>query len=69
MVSCYALRVNTNELFAPTIKLFTSVVYSENGFKMEKSSKITNTINGTILVAAANQKPVSVCTLENILRN
>jgi len=65
MVSCDApTRVNTNYPYAYTIQFFTSVVYSEYGFKLETSSKSTHTMNGTILVAAANQKPASICILE-----
>ena len=40
------------------------MVYSESGLVVEKSSKTTDTMNRIILVAAANQKPASSCTLE-----
>ena len=40
------------------------MVYSESGLKVDKSSKTTDTINGTILVDATNQNPASICTLE-----
>ena len=42
-------------------KKFTSVVYSENGLKVKKSSKTTDTMNGTILFDATNQNPASIC--------
>jgi len=44
--------------------MLTSVVYSESGLKVEKSSKTTNTMNRTTLVTAANQKLASNSTLE-----
>ena len=40
------------------------MVYSKGGLKVETSSKTADTMNGTILVAAANQKPASSCTFE-----
>ena len=46
------------------MKCFTSVVYSESGLKVEHSSRTTDAINGTILVAAANKKTASISTLE-----
>ena len=59
-ISCNApKRDNTNYSFASTIHFFTSVVYSESGLKPTKCSKITDTMNGTILVDAANQKTSS----------
>jgi len=39
------------------------VVYLESDVKVEKSNKTTDTMNGTILVAA-NQKPASIGALE-----
>ena len=55
---------DTNQPFESTITFFTSVVYSESGFKVEKSCKTTDAMNGTILVDATNQNPASNCTLE-----
>ena len=40
MVCCYVVS---------TITFFTSVVYTESGLKVEKSRKITDTMNGNIL--------------------
>ena len=44
--------------------LMFSMVYPESGLKTGKSIKITDTMNRTILVATANQKPASICILE-----
>ena len=62
------LRVNTNDPFASTINILISVVYSENGRKVEKSSKTTDTMNRTILVNATNQNPASICALKNTIQ-
>ena len=55
----------TNHYCASTINVFfTSKVFSESGIQVEKSSKTTDTTNGTILIDTTNQNSAFICTLE-----
>ena len=43
----------------------TNHLHLQSNLFIKKSSKTIDTMNRTILVAAANQKPASICILEN----
>ena len=64
-VSCYAPKSLHKLTIWFNNNFFTVMVYSESNLKVEKSSKTTDTMNGTILGDATNKNPASICTLEN----